>query len=378
MNIYLDGAFYNWSGIGRVFSWLVKELANSPKMDRIYCGVPRVHIAIFRRQYREILGRITIVPLHGERFSLANNYSYARIVRDLNTEVDVFHFVHTNIPIFINCYCSKPIVLTLHDLRPFTEYSRMSLWKSTFYRYLIRSSITKADYIITDSFFTQHELQKIGTWDTKYIKTIYPGMNEVGGSEEIPPPVSRKDGDYLLYVGDIRPHKNLDKLYRAFANVSTSLTTLKLVVVGRHHSLSENSRDLEDSLIAAGKLIVKGRVSDVELSSLYHNARAFVFPTLYEGYGIPPYEALTQGCPVICSDITVLRELYEEHVTYFNPNDENDIAKKIVEFLSTALNPSMRQERSYQSARKISEKFNNSALQYIQVYQKALSRNHGQ
>jgi len=128
---------------------------------------------------------------------------------------------------------------------------------------------------------------------------------------------------YLLTVSSLDSRKNLNNLIEAFKEITIDI---KLIIVG----LKSNNFDftLKRNLVY-NNIIIKGYVSDSELISLMKNAEAFVYVSFYEGFGLPPLEAMGVGCPVIVSDIAAHREVCGDAVLYANPYDINDIKNKI-------------------------------------------------
>lgn len=137
-----------------------------------------------------------------------------------------------------------------------------------------------------------------------------------------------KKNSYLLAVGSANPSKNFAALIKAFSNLEEN-QSINLVVVG-----GVNSAVFADSVTLNDKRIIKvGRVDDAQLKALYSNAIAFVFPSLYEGFGIPPLEAMACGCPVIASYVSSIPEVCENAVGYFDPTSicsMQNILKRVV------------------------------------------------
>ena len=127
----------------------------------------------------------------------------------------------------------------------------------------------------------------------------------------------RQSKDYILCVSTLHPHKNLKRLLRAHSQ-SNSLPDL--VVTGLKGFAA---REIEQ--LAGGRVRITGWIPREELYQLFQGARAFVYPSTFEGFGIPVLEAMAAGIPIACSDIPPLREVAESTVVYFNPTDENDI-----------------------------------------------------
>ncbi len=128
---------------------------------------------------------------------------------------------------------------------------------------------------------------------------------------------------YFLYVGNAYPHKNLETLFKAFADVRGA----ELVLVGKDDFFYKRLKQTEMVRSLNDRIIFKTNVSDSELSTLYRNAQAFIFPSLMEGFGLPAIEALANNCPVIVSNIPVFHEILGSSAVYFDPRDVDGLTK---------------------------------------------------
>jgi len=140
---------------------------------------------------------------------------------------------------------------------------------------------------------------------------------------------------YLLYVGNAYPHKNLERLILAFKKLIKEGLDYQLVLVGGEDYFYKKLKkhlnhfnQAERSTINQ-KIIFPGFVSDKELGELYKSASLYIFPSLSEGFGLPPLEAMARGVPVVSSNATCLPEILGDAVIYFDPLDINDMAKQI-------------------------------------------------
>lgn len=135
--------------------------------------------------------------------------------------------------------------------------------------------------------------------------------------------------DYFVYIGNAYPHKNLSRLIDAIILLKTKL----IIVSGRSIFIERLQKEINRK--NASKLIeVLGFVTDKDLKNLYKNSIAFVFPTLSEGFGLPPKEAIEAGTLAIVSNIPVLKEIYENSVFYFDPLDVNSIADALLKVVN--------------------------------------------
>jgi glycosyltransferase involved in cell wall biosynthesis len=141
---------------------------------------------------------------------------------------------------------------------------------------------------------------------------------------------------YILTVSGAAPSKNLHRLIRAFSSAQRSELTrgLHLYVVGLAPHEHKQFKKLAKDLGIDGLLILLPRVSDLELKNLYRQALLFVFPSLYEGFGIPLIEAMATGTPVLCSSIPVFHEIGLDFVSYFDPNSISDLEASLIFALS--------------------------------------------
>lgn len=261
-------------------------------------------------------------------------------------KVDLMHFPHFNVPII----APTKFVVTIHDLIltnfPTLRATTLSPWlyylKNLAYRLVISTAVRRAEKIITVSEFTKRNLvEKFRVRPEKIIVT-YEGVADLGKSDEISSSGSKQDvlsryqltGDFLLYVGNAYPHKNLEWLLRAFKRLREKEKACRLVLVGKedyfYRRVEKEARSLdlwqpgrEDSAV-----VLAGYVPDNQLGSLYQAARAYIFPSLYEGFGLPPLEAMSRHCPVLSSDRSSLPEILGESALYFNPEDEDDFLDK--------------------------------------------------
>ena len=141
--------------------------------------------------------------------------------------------------------------------------------------------------------------------------------------------------NFLLYVGNAYPHKNLEKLLDVFLLLYEKRPDVKLILVGKSDYFYERLKQYAKSLNLWQKenlnspVVFPGYVPDSQLEVLYQEAKVYIFPSLYEGFGLPPLEAMAKGCPVLSSDRACLPEVLGTAAIYFNPQDKSDFLAKI-------------------------------------------------
>jgi glycosyltransferase involved in cell wall biosynthesis len=260
-------------------------------------------------------------------------------------ELDLVHFPHFNVPFLYR----KKFVVTIHDLilihfptvRGTTLnplFYKIKFWS---YKFIIWSAIKRAEKVITVSNFTKKELLKYYKKDLKEEKivvTYEAGSDLVKNNEYsrlLDVEILKKYGiikPYLLYVGNAYPHKNLERMILAFSGIN-QVQKYQLVLVGKMDYFYNRLRKLVENK-GIKDVVFLGQVTDEVLDVIYRQSRAYVFASLYEGFGIPPLEAMSRNIPVISSDHSCMREILGDSAYFFNGRNEKEIGeamKKIME-----------------------------------------------
>ncbi len=236
-------------------------------------------------------------------------------------------------------------------------------------------NISIADRIIVISDFVRDEVMRFIDIPEEKIDVIplaaaaIPAGHEVNVSKA----VSRKSAakDYILYVGTIDPRKNLKTLIRAFREINLKYG-IALVIAGGSGWRYEDILSYPEELGIRDDVIFTGYVDEKTLQGLYDNALAFVYPSLYEGFGLPPLEAMACGVPVVISAIPSLVEVAGDAALFFSPQDHKELADKLSLLLSSAT--LRRQQRAKGLARASEYSWEKVAASTIQTYRRALER----
>ncbi len=245
--------------------------------------------------------------------------------------VDVLHVQYTAPP-----FCPAPIVTTIHDLafehlpETFTRRGKAQL------RLTVRRTARHAAHILTVSEFSRQDIINTYRLPPDKITVTHNGceaqFTPQPASDHEAETIKQKFGiarDYLLAVGSLQPRKNLIRLLKAYAMLRTQQSgfQLQLVIVGRQLWLyKEVLREIKQQNFAAD-VIVTGYASDEDLPALYRSAVALVYPSLFEGFGLPPLEAMACGTPVITSNSSSLPEVVGNAALLVNPYKEADLAQ---------------------------------------------------
>lgn len=327
----------SFTGIGRYTFELVKNLqAMSPQL-------PHEFVLFFNEP--EFTTFTPTAPNFKKVLAATPHYSLAeqtKFLKILNRErLDLMHFTHFNAPIKYE----KPFIVTIHDLTHtlFPGRKMQGFAYRLAYKAVVRSAVKKAKRIIAVSQNTKEDLQSILNVSSHRIDVIYEGVNEEYGQFSDRKKEESKDylkqrykikQPFLLYTGVHRYHKNLPRLIKAFKLLSLEYPKLQLVITGKEDPLYPEVENEAKSQDLEKKVIFPGLVPEEDLIALYNLAEVYVFPSLYEGFGLPILEAMQCGTPVCASNSSSLPEIAGEgNALFFDPNDEADIAAKIAKIL---------------------------------------------
>ncbi len=324
MNLYLDGMWFRHTGIGRIYENLLQGLVEADEVECIHTIVSPGSKTEFLEKFsnRKVLPRFVSYP-----------YDYREILRkglalrNLNPKPDLFHFPSFNVPYFLD----GKVVSTVCDLIPLTPFFDLPWHMRARFRFAVRHALKRSVRTVCISQATRDHVVKEFGIGTDSLELVHPPLDfpsgnvpaEAGGERPI------VEGDYLLYVGNRNPHKNLRCLLDAFRILAPELPEFRVVVAGPRMRKRDDVDVVGEAPELRNRLVEIPSSSDGEIHNLYKHARVFIFPTLIEGFGIPPLEALWRGVLVVCSDIPVVREVCGDVVRYANPRDPADFARAI-------------------------------------------------
>jgi len=256
----------------------------------------------------------------------------------LRRPVDVLHVQYTAPP-----FCRVPVVVTIHDLA-FEHLPETFTRRGSFQLKLtVRRTAKKAARIATVSEYSRQDLLRTYHLPPEKVVVTYNGIEphftpqpkSPGESSEI----RQRFGiarDFLLAVGSLQPRKNLVRLIRAYAKLRNENEnfTRQLVIVGRKLWLADEIFAEVQKQRWAEDVILTGYVADEDLPALYRSASAFVYPSLFEGFGLPPLEAMACGAPVVTSDTSGLPEVTGDAALLIDPHDEQSLANALIEVVN--------------------------------------------
>ena len=266
---------------------------------------------------------------------------------------------------------AKKIVTTVHDFsfilhRDFHPKERIEHFEKYFFK-----NILKSDMIITGSFFSKQEILERLDFEEDRVKVIYHGLNhtifKVYQDRKLNFQLPEK---FILSVGSIEPRKNLQGLLKAY-NLLDKKTkeSYKLVLVG--FKGWENEELMQLIKKDEQNISYLGFISDEELAKVYNRASCFLFPSFYEGFGLPLLESMACATPVISSNTTSMPEVGGDAVLYCDPNDIVDIKNKIEQLLGDKNLQKIMIEKGLKRAKEFS--WEKSAQEHIKLFERLLN-----
>lgn len=367
MRIIIDARLYGiyHRGLGRYLKELVANLA---KLDKT-----NTYLLLINPNNPELpsgLGsNFTLIKAPWRQYTVAEQLFLPGLIKKL--KADLIHFPHINIPLLVGA----PFIVTVHDLIinnfPDSRATTLPKWyyqlKLSAYKLTVKRSLRRAQKIIAVSQATATDIVNYYPFAKNKIQVIYPGLNQPAVGVAL----KNLPANYFLAVGAAYPHKNLESLLAAWVQTLAVLPLAKLIIVGRSDFFMERLKKLAQKLDIDQRVVFWGEASEAELTTLYQKTAGYILPSLAEGFGFGPLEALRQGVPVAVSDIPVMREVLGDAPIYFNPRAENEISASLLKLTTAPLaNESL--------VKNLLHRYNwpRAAQSYIKIYQDLTANNH--
>jgi glycosyltransferase involved in cell wall biosynthesis len=340
-------------------------------------GVQRYALEISKQLRVQYPGALFISPrkiVHKDMMNEFDGSACGILTGHLWEQIVLPHYLKkANNPLLVNLGNTAPLfykkqIITIFDL----SFLRNPEWFSRkfyyYYRFLIPKIANKALKIITISEFSKKEIVRLLNVPEQKIQVIYCGANtKFRGNITPGEPRLIEPKNYILSVSSLEPRKNITNLILAFKKMA--LSDVHLVLVGSRASVFANN-ELKDLTQLQKNIIFIGYLSDDQLARLYNNAKLFVYPTFYEGFGLPPLEAMACGCPVVVSNTASLPEVCGDAAYYVDPYNVESIAEGMHKMLTDeALRQSLI-KKGLERAKLFS--WEKSAKKYIEVIEEVL------
>ena len=310
---------------------------------------------------------VKFIPINIPIIGPKREYRFLTLSRVID-QYDLFHCLSSYLPAF---GVQTPSIVTIHDLKYLLFPDFLSNFiKRKYYVWIIRKSIQKATRIIVVSNTTKKDVIKQGGRNSK-ITVIHEAatlMEDKTQNEcHMPDEISKKP--YYLFVGENRPHKNIDRILDAYKILNFKLKEEcpKFVFAGNGFSTFQQQKNRA----FFENLIFLGSVSDNLLISLYKHALALVYPSLYEGFGLPILEAMSFGTPVITSNCSSMPEVAGNAAILVRPNNVNEIEKALFKLANDRNERERLKILGLQRVKKFS--WEKAARQTLETYKQILS-----
>ncbi|MBC7333755.1 MAG: glycosyltransferase family 4 protein [Actinobacteria bacterium] len=326
-------------------------------------------------RYSEAKIKLRLYRVTPKKLNLWNRFGFPPI-EFRGFKADLLHCPDFLIPPTLN----KNIILTIHDLA-FIRFPQFNFdWFIKKYTKEVKKNALRAKKIIAVSNSTKNDIISFFGIEPGKIEVIYEAVDEVFKKleqNEIRKEILGKyniKGKYILSVGTIEPRKNFPTLIKAFnlvkEKVKEKIKDLKLVIAGRTGWKSEATYEEREKSPYKEDILFIGRVSDEDLCQLYNQAELFVYPSIFEGFGLPPLEAMRCGLPVIASDCPSLKEVVGDAGILISSNDFEAISENVIKLL---LDNNLREklkEKSLSQAKKFS--WEKTAIKTLNTYRNIL------
>jgi glycosyltransferase involved in cell wall biosynthesis len=332
MKIVIDARLYGLenAGIGRYLINLINQIEKIDKQNHYYLLLRKKYFQELKLKNKKWQKVLADYPHYSfkEQLNL--------VVQLIKLKPDLVHSPHFNVPLF---WWGKYVV-TIHDLikhesrgMATTTRSPWFYWlKHQFYLFLVKRAVRKSVKVITPSNFWKDELIKRYHLPKDKIVVTYEGVDE---SLKVQTSSLKKQAilaryeikkPFVVYTGSLYPHKNIERLAETIGKLNQNL---KLVIICARNVFYQRFLLKIKKMGVSKSINLVGFVPDDELAVIYKEAEAFVFPSLWEGFGLPGLEAMALGLPVLAARASCLPEVYGEAALYFNPHQTDDLAKKI-------------------------------------------------
>jgi glycosyltransferase involved in cell wall biosynthesis len=303
--------------------------------------------------------------------TLTDQFTLPILLRRL--DVELLHSLDAFAPLGASCLR----VITIYDLIPIA--ARRLLWSSVkarwwrLWRGWLKQQCRAAARIITLSAHSASDIERLLNVPPDRIRTVpcaveLPGLTRLQEPGEIPGAAPAEP--LILYVGRRDPYKNLVALVRAFARVHAARPEVRLLIAGAPDRRYMEPEEEVRRLGLGDSVVFMGHVADGEIAELYRKARVFVFPSRYEGFGLPPLEAMACGTPVVASNCTSIPEAVGDAALLVNPTDPSEMAQAVLRLLSDNELAATMRRRGFERAASFSLK--RQAEQTLAVYEELI------
>jgi glycosyltransferase involved in cell wall biosynthesis len=364
--ICVDARMYLASGIGTYLRNILKALFHEGSYflqvivsKEIIEKVPEI------KQYNIIVANSSIYTLK-EQFELPLKVM----------PCDLFWSPNFNVPLLP--VRAKKRIVTIHDVFYLAHSESLPFHKKHYARIVTKKAAQGSDFVITDSDFSKNEICKYTGVSISKIKTIHLGVDPLAFSRQISTDESsdiqikyKPPQKYILYVGNLKAHKNILKLIEAYKLwVKLKGTDIHLVLIGKHFPEYPVKKEIEKDPQLKKLVHFYTTIENSELQWFYSNAVAAIQPSLYEGFGFPPLEAMSCGCPTIVSTAASLPEICGDAPYYIDPNCIKSMVKGLEKIIENEIVRKSLSEKGYQRVKEFQWK--KAFEEHMQVFEQVM------
>lgn len=338
LSVLVDARGFGSSGIGRYLQEILKGIFADHRFARIILLGEPDRLQAFCGATGAKKERISIIAYAGSFYSPVSQVAWLRLAAGGRTRCDVAFFPHYDVPLF--AFPTRSVV-TVHDLTHFKVSKAFAAWKRHAAAALLRKSVSGAARVITGAEAARRDIAERFPWSAAKLRVIPHGVSAVFQKSADPAPILCSLGvgsPFMLCVGNGKPHKNLAAAVETLARLRHNYGDMILVVVGQGYSGSAELRDRAQALGVSEAVFELSAVDDEALRALYTACEVFLFPSLYEGFGLPVLEAMACGAPVIGSNHAAIQEVMGEAGVLVDPYDHAGMADAVRR---------LREDRSY-------------------------------
>jgi len=300
-----------------------------------------------------------IIETDIKTFSLKELFLFPASLKKIINSCDIFYSPYCNVP----CGIKIPVFTTIHDI-VFLDIPELSSRAGILIRkFFYQRAINKSKAIFTVSQFSAERIKDKLKIKNKPLIVTYNSVPEHFSLEQ---KAKVEKDNSIIYVGNIKKHKGLSYLLESFEICKAKGLDCKLVIIGNAENFRSGDTEIAKRLSSADEkdICFTGRISDAELQNYYQKAKLLVQPSLYEGFGMPPLEALYLGTNVVISDIPVFKEIYADFpVSFFKTADSNDLAEQIQNSFNKSAPEKLPEKYSFKKTANIIVETFNSILQ---------------
>lgn len=321
MHFIVDARMINASGIGTYIRNLLREISATNNF-RISC--------IINQDQKDIILALGISEYIIFKSKFFSPYEQIEYLTKLPS-ADLFWSPHFNAPVLSLRKKIPKRIVTIHDMFPYAYRDNFNFISFQYINFLMKRSVSLSDLIFTVSEFSKSEILKYLQVPESKICTVPLGVDPGFSLNQ---DYIKKDKKYILCVGNVKPHKNIKRAIEAFNKISEKISDYELVIVGKSDGFFSPEKGLESVLANNQRIRFTGFVTFNELREYYSNASLLLFPSLYEGFGLPVLEAMAFKLPIAASQHASIPEVGGDNIIYFNPESENEIANAILNILN--------------------------------------------